>query len=124
MASFSINGLAEHGWLGLNDNDTGLPEVLIITPVVGVGHERVQKVLAELDPRTDRRGQPLISRNLGYLTPERTYRTWTFGRDGDLDAVAADLAGALDRNGMPFIDDLSGWERFSAEIETTELLFD
>ncbi|MEV4179639.1 MULTISPECIES: hypothetical protein [unclassified Nonomuraea] len=113
-----------HGWLGLNDNDTYLPEVLILNPVVGVVHDRVQEQITELNPEFDRRGQPLVSQNLGYLMPEKTYRTWDFYQQKDPRGPAAELAAALSAYGSSFIDTWADWSDLSERIEHTDLLTD
>ncbi|MGW0810736.1 hypothetical protein [Nonomuraea sp. NPDC002799] len=113
-----------HGWLGLNDNDTHLPELLIINPVVGVIHERIQETISELNPEFDRRGQPVVSCNLGCLTPEKTYRTWDFHRGGDPRGVAVDLAETLSVHARSFIDLWADWSELSERIADTDLLVD
>jgi hypothetical protein len=91
------------GWLGLNRAFRRGEGRYEINPIVGVRQQQVERAVAELlgeSPHPD--VPPTISIALGYLMPEQRYRAWLF--DGhDLDAVATDLAAAIERYGLPFM---------------------
>jgi len=94
------------GWLGLNratrHRSVGVVEV---NPVVGVRHQGVERIVAELRGEKFHAYQPpTVSVPLGYLMPERRYRGWVFGADGSAD-VAGDLASAVERYAVPFMED-------------------
>jgi hypothetical protein len=92
------------GWLGLNRASEHLPSGQVeINPVVGVRHQGIERMVAEL------RGEkfhpylpPTLSLSLGHLFPEPRHRAWTFGASSG-DAIAAELAGAVAAHGLPFI---------------------
>ncbi|GAB3809521.1 hypothetical protein [Micromonospora zhanjiangensis] len=110
------------GWLGLNLAAWGLPAKLQINPVVGVRHVSVENALVELA------GWPppvaSVSRPVGYLLPQKTFAQWDFPADGNLTAIAEDLANAVATYGQSFIDKWSDWETFATELDSSGLLVD
>jgi hypothetical protein len=110
------------GWLGLNLATWGLPAKLQINPVVGVRHVRLEKALVELAGWK----APIacVSKPLGYLMPQNTFAQWDFSADGDLAAIAEDLASAVGAYGQPFIDNWASWETFSTGVAGSGLLLD
>ncbi|WP_157756637.1 hypothetical protein [Plantactinospora sp. KBS50] len=110
------------GWLGLNLATWGLPAKLQINPVVGVRHVQLEKALVELAGW--KAPVASISKPLGYLMPQNTFVQWDFSADGDLTAIAEDLASAVRAYGQPFIDKWTSWEAFSAEVSGSGLLLD
>jgi hypothetical protein len=115
-------GGAASGWLGLNLATWGLPDKLQVNPVVGVRHLPVERALVELAGWAP--PIPSVSRPLGYLMPDRTFRQWDFAAGGNWAAVAGDLADAVATYGQPFIEKWSDWETFSSEVEGAGLLLD
>jgi hypothetical protein len=108
------------GRLGLGDATYDLPDRFLINPVVGVHHPTFASALAELAGWDRWGGWP--HRPLGYLTPQSTFVEWEFPHGGDLDAVAGDLADAVDRWGQPFIDHWADWHALSTDLATSGLL--
>jgi hypothetical protein len=95
------------GWLGLNHatryQEAGQVEV---NPVVGVRHQAVERLIAEL------RGEkyheylpPTVSTPIGYVMPERRYITWEFGGRHGMAAEPALIAAVMDY-GLPFMRSL------------------
>lgn len=92
------------GWLGLNRATRhGAPTEVEVNPVVGVRFQNVEQLVAEC------RGEkfhaylpPTISVAIGYLMPERSYRSWTLGPDcSDMSAIA--MVAAIVDYGIPFM---------------------
>lgn len=110
------------GWLGLNLATWGLPAKLQINPVVGIRHVPLEKALVELAGW--KAPVACVSKPLGYLMPQNTFVQWDFPADGDLAAIAEDLANAVATYGQPFIDKWASWETFSAEVSESGLLLD
>ncbi|HWM88899.1 MAG TPA: hypothetical protein VNO33_23775 [Kofleriaceae bacterium] len=91
------------GWLGLNTASKYLPTgVVEVNPVVGVRHQTVERLIADL------RGEafhaylpPTVSISIGYVMPERCYVGWDVG-EGRPEAVA-ELTAAVERHGLPYM---------------------
>jgi hypothetical protein len=110
------------GWLGLNLATWGLPANLQINPVVGVRHVALEKALVDL--ASWKAPVACVAKPLGYLMPRNTFAQWDFPADGDLAAIAENLATAVASYGQPFIDKWADWNTFSAEIEHAGLLLE
>jgi hypothetical protein len=108
------------GWLGLNLATWGLPAKLQINPVVGVRHVSLENALVELA------GWPppvaCVSRPLGYLMPQNTFIQWDFPANGNMTAIADDLANAVAIYGQPFIVKWSDWDALAEELDSSGLL--
>lgn len=91
------------GWLGLNRATRHLPAGMIeITPVVGVRHQGVERVVADLRGVTFHPYQPpTVSIPVRKLTPELTLRRWILGADPDIGAEG--LVNAVAEYGLPFM---------------------
>lgn len=91
------------GWLGLNTASKYLPAgVVEVNPVVGVRHQTVERLIADL------RGEafhaylpPTVSISIGYVMPERCYVAWDVG-EGRPESVA-ELTAAVERHGLPYM---------------------
>jgi hypothetical protein len=64
------------GWLGLSTATHRSDGRVGINPVVGVRHERIEKMLEDL--LRESRASATISIPLGYLTPDRRFLEWLF----------------------------------------------
>ena len=91
------------GWVGLNTATKHHPDAVEVNPVVGVRHQAVERLVAEL---RGERGHPYlpptISTPLGYVMPQPRYRAWLFTADATA-SVASDLAAAIRDHGVPFM---------------------
>jgi hypothetical protein len=97
--SRGVYELAAHGWLGLNESLRG--EVRL-WPFVGAKNEQVDRALASLGVPS---GGPIVTVQLGYLTPEEAARSWLFEGDPAHDeAAAADLIRNVQHFALPFFE--------------------
>ncbi len=92
------------GWLGLNRaTKHRQPREVEINPVVGVRHQGIERLVAELRKETFHAYQPpTISTPLGYLLPESRYRAWIFAPDRSA-STARDMVSAIERYGVSFM---------------------
>ncbi len=92
------------GWLGLNRATEHYPRgVAEIHPLVGVRHQGVERLVAEL------RGEkfhpyvpPTAGSPLNYLMPWPHFRTWVLGR-ADTDEKAQEMVAAIAKYGLPWM---------------------
>ena len=92
------------GWIGLNRAVYKTGGALEIGPVVGVRHGPLEELVARLQGRRPLPySPPSTSVQLGYLTPERRYRSWRFEEPADVSSELEDMAAALVEYGWPFI---------------------
>lgn len=91
------------GWLGLNRaNRHRPPGEVEINPVVGVRHQAVEQVVAELRGEKFHPYQPpTVSTPLGYLMPGERYRAWVLTTGAEHEA--ADLVDAVEKYAVPFM---------------------
>ena len=91
------------GWLGLNAASRDLPAGQFeVNPVVGIRHQGVERVVAELRGEKFHPYQPpTVSTPLGYLMPGSRYRAWRLGAD-DTDGGIEDLVASVAAFGLPF----------------------
>lgn len=90
------------GWLGLNRATRH--GVLEVNPVVGVRHQRVERLVAELTgARFHPWSPPTLSSHLGYLMPQRAYLPWVVRAVEEAPGVAAAMAAAVAEHGLPFV---------------------
>jgi len=91
------------GWLGLNTAHYR-GGILKINPVIGVRHQRLEQLVAEFSGMKPHQYiPPSVSTNAGYLMPEKKYRVWSFQEGGNCEASVAEMAGAIEKFGRPFI---------------------
>lgn len=92
------------GWLGLNRASRHSPAgEFEVNPVVGIRHQGVERVVAELrGERFHAYQPPTVSSPLGYLMPGARYRAWTVSVD-DPGASAEDLVAAVREYALPFM---------------------
>jgi hypothetical protein len=95
------------GWLGLNYSSRHRePGQVAVGPVVGVRHQAVERLVAEL--RRERFHEyvpPTVSTRIGYVTPARRDVAWEFGGQYGTEAEA-DLMAAVVDHGIPFMRSL------------------
>lgn len=93
------------GWLGLNrasrHHSAGEFEV---NPVLGVRHQGVERIVAELRGEKFHAYQPpTVSSPLGYLMPGSRYRGWIVNA-AEPDRDVEELVAAIGEYGVPFIE--------------------
>ncbi len=92
------------GWVGLNRAYRRGEDRLEVNPVVGVRHQGVERVVAELRDRPFHAYQPpTVSMPLTYLTPAARYEPWLFDRGPAIPEVASALVRAVAEHGVPFM---------------------
>jgi hypothetical protein len=90
------------GWLGLNRAIRN--RVLEVNPVIGVRHQRVERLLAELTgKRFHPWSPPTLSGHLGYEMPQHAYVPWTVRAVEEAPGVAAAMAVAVQEHGLRFV---------------------
>ena len=93
------------GWLGLNRASRHSPAgEFEVNPVVGIRHQGVERVVAELrGERFHAYRPPTVSSPLGYLMPGSRYRAWML--DGsDSGGSVEELVAAVGEYALPFIE--------------------
>lgn len=100
---------------GVHRDEEGILE---ISPNMGVRHERVHALIDACIDEPPDGTVATISRSLGYLTPHRSANlVWEF-RDADLaTAQAANMASAIERYGMPYVESHIRMDSLIAELE-------
>lgn len=89
------------GWLGLNRAKR--PEGFELNPVVGVRCQELEDLLSTLlKERPHKYVPPTVAISLGYLMPDRQYRSWVLRGDTAAD-VGADMVAAIVQYGVPFM---------------------
>ncbi|MEP7378474.1 MAG: hypothetical protein ABI725_02830 [Chloroflexota bacterium] len=108
------------GWIGLNRGTAHMPAgVADITPVVGVRHQAVERMVADL------RGlafhpyvPPTLGSHIGYVMPERRYAAWTVDTRGETASrVVASMIEALKQYGLPYMQASSDLLRLCALLD-------
>ncbi|HEY3623015.1 MAG TPA: hypothetical protein VGL12_11610 [Roseiarcus sp.] len=94
-----------------------------IFPNVGARHDGVNRLLFELSdlPESDRALGLLranLITNVGYLTPERRFKTWSFPLGSDDQPIVQALVTTIETYGLPFIRALSDPARFRETLES------
>jgi hypothetical protein len=106
------------GWIGLNRATKHYGGAAVeINPVVGVRHQRVERLVAELRGETFHEYvPPTVSRPLGYLMPSGRYEGWLF-EAASVNAKAAALSNAIADYGLPVMRSISGLDELRRKIE-------
>ena len=93
------------GWLGLNQASRHLPAGQVeVNPVVGIRHQGIERVVAELRGEKFHEYQPpTVSTPLGYVMPGSRYRAWILGA-GSPEASSEDLVTSVASYGLPFME--------------------
>lgn len=93
------------GWLGLNRASRHQAAgVFEVNPVIGIRHQEVERVVAELRAERFHPYQPpTVSMPLGYLMPGERYRAWIVD-DAEPESSVEDLAAAVAGYGLGFVD--------------------
>lgn len=88
------------GWLGLNES---VSEGVRLLPSVGIRHRAVEAMLDRLG--ASGYASPLATVQLGYLTPRRAARWWSFqGETAPDEEAADDLVATVQRFALPFFE--------------------
>lgn len=95
------------GTLGLNVANFPEDSLITINPVIGVRSQRIEKLVSELkEIEFNSFGPPTISSPVGYLMPQKSYKTWTFRSEEKLarkEGTASEMASAIETYGIPYM---------------------
>jgi hypothetical protein len=106
------------GWLGLNRATRHHPAGEIeINPVVGVRHQGVEQIVAELRrEKFHKYVPPTVSTSLGYLMPEHRYRPWILSAVGAVDPPAK-MVEEVGAYALPFMRRLTELSELCVELD-------
>ncbi len=106
------------GWLGLNialNKDRSLE----VNPVVGVRHQRLERLVAELMAiRYHPYNPPSLSIHVGYLTEAPDYSPLLVADDWERASVIGTLGGIVQAYGLPFMTATMDIAALAAKLET------
>jgi hypothetical protein len=104
------------GWLGLSTATHRSDGRVGINPVVGVRHERIEKMLEDL--LRESRASATISIPLGYLTPDRRFLEWLFELPPfDCRSECERMVQAVELYGIPFMKSKTRLEDLLQDLE-------
>ena len=107
------------GSLGLNTATYNSNLIVDVNPVVGINHLRIEKLIAELRQRKFHTYTPVTyAVPLGYLTPENTYKKWSFWANADWEEPFHDMLDAFVKYGIPFVEKNSSLQVLCQEMAT------
>lgn len=110
------------GWLGLNKAVNRQDGLLEVNPVVGVRHQALERVVADLlCEKFHEYAPPTVSVHLGYVMPEHRYRPWLFGGDMSVQEVIGEMVGAILSYGVPFMERLSALTAVVASMSDSKV---
>lgn len=106
------------GWLGLNSaSEHQVSGVVEVNPVIGIRHQGIERVVAELQGLAFHEYQPpTVSINLGYLMPAARYMAWhvnTARTNGDIQ----DLVVSIRDYGVPYMREHSDLKAIGALLD-------
>lgn len=106
------------GWLGLNRATRHHPAGEIeINPVVGVRHQEVEQIVAELrGEKFHKYVPPTVSTSLGYLMPEHRYRAWNISAVG-AGIPPAKMLEEVEAYALPFMRRLTELSELCVELD-------
>jgi hypothetical protein len=97
------------GWIGLNT--AHYEDGVAINPVVGVRHQKLETLIAELlDSKPSKYIPPSFSRPVSYLMPQKKYVEWSFKEGDDCEPLAGEMVAAIEKFGRPFMEQNSTLE--------------
>lgn len=106
------------GWLGLNRATRHRqPGEVEVNPVVGVRHQDVERLVAELrGERYHSYLPPTVSIPLGYLFPEPRYRSWVLAPKGS-ELTAREMVSAIVEYGIPYMQSTIDLRQLCRELD-------
>ena len=89
-----------------------------INPVVGVRHERIERMVEEFLGESESRFGPTLSTAVGYLMPEGRYLEWLFeSAPFDYQSQCRRMVKAVEVYGIPFMKANSALEGILRDLE-------
>jgi len=91
-------------WIGMN-RKAYRDGTLDIHPVVGVRHQEVERLVAELTGAPAHAYvPPTLSSQLGYLAPAGRFKSWTMRVPSDCEPEIGSMLGEIEAYGVPFAE--------------------
>jgi len=91
------------GWVGLNT--AHYQDGVAINPVVGVRHQKLERLVAEsLDIKLSEYIPATISTSIGYLMPQRKFVEWSFKESENCEPLVTEMVAAVEKWGRPYMD--------------------
>jgi hypothetical protein len=107
------------GWLGLNETWDGYHQELSVMAFVGVRHQEVERVCAELLGESFHPYHPVtLKEDLGTLLAPRKLILWRFQAGEECAPEAESLATAVEDVGLPWMRGLDSLERMIDRLQT------
>jgi hypothetical protein len=94
------------GWVGLTNTTDRRTGVLTIAPNVGVRHENLEELLAEIDGDeswTQKPPPPTVANQLGYLMPDSRLVQWQFDPGQAYEPIVDQMVNAIGEFGEPYM---------------------
>ncbi len=85
-------------------------------------HEEVEAIISRLTNRDTKQLRPTLSIQLGYLMPEKQFKTWEFSYGDSNDEVFSDMFNAIDMYAYPFWDRASDIDNLFSIFLNREVL--
>ena len=105
--------------IGLNDSKQQTKDRLFINPVMGLIVKPAEELLFKLTGYDSLKNKiSTISRPLGYLMPENTYKIWEFGNNLDNPRIIDHLFNTILNYGIPFIEKCTNYQYIINEFTT------
>jgi len=113
------------GWLGLNRSTHRGDHYMGINPVVGVRHEPLERLVAELQQwECHPFSPPTVSSPIGYVTPEKRYLEWLFEYGPSLDIELSRMIKAIQIYGFAYMEANSTLDSITNTLRTSRTLTD
>jgi len=107
------------GWIGLNTATRHLKRALEVNPVVGVRQQRIERLVAELFGEVfDKLIPPTFAGNIGYLSPDHSYLSFTFSQSSLNQEVGERLCEAVKAYGLPFMKSAANLRDLVSKMQT------
>lgn len=92
---------------------------LAVNPLTCVGIPLVYSTLYDkIMGKDDEIPDAKILHPLSYLTPKKTFYTWTFVDDGDVEGVMSEMFAAIDEYAIPYFERMKDHRTFAEFMET------
>ena len=113
------------GWIGLNRASRyHLPGECDVIPNVGVRHQEVERLVAQLCGRRFHGYIPPTNGTpLGYVLPQHRYTAWHFSRDS-ADTAGAEMVAAIATHGLPYMRSMESIEQLCRSLVTKAVVFE
>jgi hypothetical protein len=110
------------GWLGLNATSRKTGGLLLVNPVVGIRHQPIEQIVAELRQERPHAYQPpTISLPLGSLRASQQAIPWACASRDEIRPTLEDMIEALQLVGIPFMKTHAQLERLANRLQRQDV---